>query len=183
MTPSYLSSTQHGHIHITWPRSQNWTTHLLHLLQRRHPSLPLRPLPLSRALWNSTTSPGKLFPIKHNTNHTRLHPPKRTCLSHIVKRGRTAPLHSEFFGRCHYPDPSATRHHHHHQHQHHVLSHKYLRAVLRNRGDVRCSHRSRPNPLHKSMFRNLLYRFTFRHFFFSPLSHHCSDILTSLIHA
>jgi hypothetical protein len=179
MTPSSLSSTHHGHIRITWPRSQNWTTHPLHLLQPRHPCLPLRPLPLSRVPWKATTSPGKLFPMKQNISHTGLHPRKRTRFSHIVKRGRTAPLHSEFFGPCHYPDPSATRHHHH-QHQHHVANHKYLRTVLRNRGDVRCSHRLRPNPLHKSTFRILLYRFPF---VISFLSHHCSDVLTSLTHA
>jgi hypothetical protein len=167
MTPSSLSSTHHGHIHITLQRSQNWTTHPLHLLLPRHPSLPVHRLPLSRASWNPTTSPGKLFPmrIKHNTTRTRLHPRKRTCLSHIVKRGRTAPLHSEFFGPCHYPDHSAILHHLHH-HQHHVARHKYLRTVLRSREDVSCSHRSQPRPLHKSMLRILLYRF-FRLFFSS----------------
>jgi hypothetical protein len=153
MTPSSLSSTHHGHIHITLPLSQNWTTHPLHLLLPRHPSLPL-PLPLSRASWNPTTSPGRVFPIKQNTSLTLLHPRKRPCPSHIVKRGRTARLHSEFFGLCHYPDHSDTLHHHHHQHQHHVANHKRLRRVLRSRGDVNCWHRSRPSPLHRSTFRS-----------------------------
>jgi hypothetical protein len=178
MTPSSLSSTHHGHIHTTFPLSQNSTTHPLHPLLPRHPSLPVHPLPLWRAPWNPTTSPGKLFPIKHNSSRTRLHPRKRTCLNHNVKRGSTA-LHSEFFGPCHYPDHSGTLHHHHHQHQHHVARHKYLRTVLRSRGDVSHWHHSRPTPLHKSTFRILLYRF-FRHFFSSPLfCYHCSDILTS----
>ena len=150
MTPSSLSSTHHGHVHITFRRFRNWTTHPLHLLLPRHHSLPLRPLPLSRARWDPNTSPGKLFPIKPNSSRTLLHPRKRTCL---VKRSRTAPLHSEFFGRCNYHEHSGT-HHHHHQHHHHVTSHKYLRRVLHSRGDVSCSRRSRHSPLHKSTFRS-----------------------------
>ncbi len=145
MTPSSLSSTHHGHIHITFPRSQNWTTPPLHLLLHRHPSLRVRPLPLSRAPWNHTTSPGKHFPMQHNSSRTQLYPRKHTCLSHIVKRGRTAPPPSEFFGPCHYPDHSGI--------QHHVARHKHLRTMLRNRRGVSSSHRSRHNTLLKSTLR------------------------------
>ena len=172
MTRSSLSSTHHGYIHITSPLSQNWTTHRLHLLLPRHPSLPLLHLPLWRAPWSPTTSPGKLFPIKHNPSHTQLHRCKCTCLSHIAKRGRTAPLHSEFFG--HYPDHSDTHHHHHHhhhhhQHQHHVASYnKYLRTVLRRKGDVNYCHRSRPRPLHRSAL-----RFYYTISYVISFSHHC----------
>jgi hypothetical protein len=145
MTPSSLSSTHHGHIHITFPPFQNWTTHPLHLLQARHHSLPVLPVRLSRAPWNTTPSPGKLFP------------------SPTVKRGRTAPLHSEFFGRCHSPEHSATLRHHHH---HHVANHKHLHTVLRSRGDVNSSHHSRPSRLHKFTLRILTIIVPFRHFFF-----------------
>lgn len=135
MTLSSLSSTHPGHTHITFPRCQNWTTRLLRLLLLWHPCLPVRRLLLSRAPSKSTTSPDKLFP-------RRLHPPKCTCLSPIVKRGTRLP--SEFFGPC--PDHSDTRHR---QHQHHVPSHKWLRTVSPNKRDVSCWRRSRPRRLHK----------------------------------
>jgi hypothetical protein len=155
MTPSSLSSTHHGHIHITLPRCQNWTTHPLHLLLPRHPSLPVRPLPLRRVSWNPTASPSKHFPIQHNSSRTGLHRRKHTRLSHnLVKRGRTAHLPSEFFGPCHSPDPSGIPHQQ--QQQHHVPNHKYLRKVLRNRRGASYSHRSRPSRLHKSTPRILL---------------------------
>jgi hypothetical protein len=166
MTPSSLWSTHHGHVHITLPLCQNWTTHPLHLLLHRHPSLPVPPLPLSRAPWKSTTSPDKPFPIKHRSSRMRLQLRKCTCLSHIVKRGRTA-LHSEFFGP--YPDHSDTHHHHHQQQQqHHVASHKCLCTVLHSRGDASCWHRSRPSRLHKSAS-----RFYYIVPFFISFSHHC----------
>ena len=157
MTPSSPSSTHHGHIHITFPRSQNWTTPHLHLLPHRHLSLPVHPVPLSRALWNSIRSRGKLFPI---SSRTLLHQRKYTCLSHIVKRGRTARPPSEFFGP--YPDHSVI------PHQHHVANHKYHHTMLRNRRGVSYSHRSRASTLLKSTPRILLYC-SFRHFFFSSL--------------
>jgi hypothetical protein len=163
MTPSSLSSSHHGHTLTTFPPCQNWTPHALHLLLRQHPCLRVRHLLLSRAWRNSTTRLGKLFTIKHNSRW--LDPRKRTCLSHIMKRGRTA-LHSDFFGLSNYPEHSGTLHHQD-QHQYHIASYKH-RRVLRNRGDVRCCHRSRPSPLHKSTLRFLLYG-SFSHLFFSLL--------------
>jgi hypothetical protein len=167
MTRSSLSCTHHGHIHFTFRQSQNWTIRPLHLHLLWHPFLRIRPLPLSTVWWNPTTSPGKLFSMEHNSSRMRLRLRKNTCLSHIVKRGRTARLLSDFFGHCHSPDHSDTLHHHHqHQHQHrqHVASHKLLRTTLRNRGDVSCYHRSLlPSTLHTSTLRILLY---FRHLFF-----------------
>lgn len=169
MTPSSPSSTHHGPIHIISPRFQNWTTHHLHLLLRRRHSLPVLPLRLSRPPWNTTPSPGKLVPTKH----------KYKCLSHIMKRGHI--LHSEFFGPCHSPEHSATlRHQHHHRHLYHVLSHKHLHTVLRSRGDVNSSHRSRPKPLHKSTLRILTIIVSFRHFFLSSLFGYI-DVSHSLI--
>ncbi len=146
MTPSSLSSTHPGHIHITFPRCQNWTTRPLHLLLPRLPFPLVLQLPLSRALWNPTSSPGKLFPIKR----------KRTRLSHIVKRGPTAPLHSEFFGPCNSPEHSATPHH-----QHHAANHRCLRTVLRSRAGASSFRRSRHSILHKSTPRSLLFLSSF----------------------
>ena len=174
MTPSYLSSTHHGHIYNTLPQCQNWTTHPRHLLLPRHPSHPVHHLPLWRAPWSPTTSTGKHFPIKRSIIRTQLLRRKRRCLSHVVKRGRTAPLRSEFFGPCHYPDHSVTRHH---QHQHHVASHKHLRTVLRNRGDVNCLHHLRRSPLHKSTFRSY---YTVPFLFFITVR--MSDVSHSLHH-
>ena len=170
MMPSSLSSTPHGHIHTTSPPSQNWTTPL-RLLLPRHPFLPVLHLHPSRAPWNPTTSPDKLFPIKRS--HTQLHPRKHTCLNHIVKRGRTAPPPSEFFGPCHSHAHSATHHHRHHRH--HGANLKYLRTMLHSKGDASSFRHSRHSPLHKSTFRSffLSLLFLFRHF----LSYHCSDIL------
>jgi hypothetical protein len=173
MTPSCLSSTHHGHIHTTFPPCRNWTTLPLRLLLPRHPYLPVLHLHLWRAPWNSTPSPDELFPIKRDTSRTQLRPHRYPCLSHIVKRGRTAPPPSEFFGPYHSRGHSATHHHHHHhhRHRHHGTSLKYLR--LRSRGDASSFRHSRHSPLHKSTFRYLLYY----SFFVISFSYHCSDIL------
>lgn len=169
MMPSSLSSTYHGHIHVTLRRSQNWTLHRLRLLLPRRPSRPVRHLPMLRARCHTTTKPGNLFHIKWNISCTRSGPRKLRWLNHIVKKGRTAPLRSEFFGHC--PDHLAT-------HQHHVASHKWLRTVLRSREDVKCFHRSRLRPHHRSMHKSY---YTF--FFSFSFSHHfgCTDVSHSRI--
>jgi hypothetical protein len=152
MMPLSLSSTPRDHIHTTFPPSRNWTTLPPRLLLPRHHYLHALHLHLWRAPWNSTPSPDKLFPIKRNTSHTQLRLRRHPCLSHIVKRGRTAPPPSEFFGPCHSRAHSATHHLRHHRH--HGTSLKYLRTMLHSRGDASFFRLLRHSLLHKSTFRS-----------------------------
>ena len=141
--PSWISSHPHA-IHTLALLCPNWTSHQVPPLPK-HPSLPARHLPLSRApwVWNTTQSPGMPFPfpIKHSTR-------RRPRPNHGTKRDPRTALRSEFFGRSHSHGHSATHHH-----QHHGARHQHIRTVLHNRVDVSLFRPSRRNRHHKSTLR------------------------------